>query len=249
MSLSDLPGSPPAHRKSAQLQNLVNLEKQLAIEQRVKSGAETMILVYSGIKNRQEKRLLSEAQQMFSDSKIKVEVLRMKIMKIKGVANAQASPERTLESSGTGEAGSRSKAMFSQTPDGRLAILRYRIDVETRLMQGARTIMKANPNDRKSWQTVSLALPFLSCFLNLSPSHLPSQFLSPPFSVPLTSLLSSSQPFSPPFSVPLTLSHLPSQYLSPLLTSLIKMGAGWNETLNLVPLSSSGHSCPESLLS
>lgn len=131
---------------------LDNLEKQLAIEQRVKSGAETMIQVYSGAKNRQDRKLLTEAQQMFSDSKTKVEVLKMKIMKIKG---PQSTPERTAESTGGHEAGSRSKAQFFQSPEGRMAILRYRIDVETRLMQGAKSIMKANPNDRKMWQTVS----------------------------------------------------------------------------------------------
>ena len=132
---------------------LDNLEKQLAIEQRVKSGAETMIQVYSGAKNRQDRKLLTEAQQMLSDSKTKVEVLKMKIMKIKG---PQSTPERTAESAVVGgEAGSRSKAQFVQSPEGRMAILRYRIDVETRLMQGAKSIMKANPNDRKMWQTVS----------------------------------------------------------------------------------------------
>ena len=155
VNFSDLPGSPPAHRKSSQLQNVTNLEKQLTIEQRVKSGAETMIQMYSSGKNRHDRKLLIEAQQMFSDSKQKVEVLRMKIMKIKGVANTQASPERTLESSGTGEAGSRSKAQYFQSPEGRLAMLRYRIDVETRLMQGAKSIMKANPTDKKLSQTVS----------------------------------------------------------------------------------------------
>lgn len=156
MKFSDLPGSPPAHRKSSL--NVINFEKQLAIEQRVKSGAETMIQVYSSGKNRQDRKLLIEAQQMLSDSKQKVEVLRMKIMKIKGVANAQASPERTLESAGTGEAGSRSKAQFFQSPEGRLAMLRYRIDVETRLMQGAKSIMKANLTDKKLSQTVSSLL-------------------------------------------------------------------------------------------
>ena len=154
--LDDLPGSPPAHRKSSQIQNVMNLEKQLAIEQRVKSGAETMIQVYSGAKNRQDRKLLTEAQQMFTDSKTKVEVLRMKIMKIKGVVGTQASPDRTLDHQGNGEAGFKSKALFFQSPEGRIAILRYRIDVETRLMQGAKSIMKANPNDRKMWQTVSL---------------------------------------------------------------------------------------------
>lgn len=129
-----------------------NLEKQLTIEQRVKSGAETMIQMYS-TKGRHDRKLLTEAQQMFSDSKTKVEVLKMKILKVKGVA---ASPERSLDASVAGDSsGSKSKAQFFQSPEGRLAILRYRIDVETRLMQGAKSIMKANPTDKKMWQTVS----------------------------------------------------------------------------------------------
>lgn len=168
--LSELPGSPPAHRKSSQIQNLDNLEKQLAIEQRVKSGAETMIHMYSGAKSRHDRKLLTEADQMFSDSKTKIEVLKMKIMKIKGVASTQASPERTLESSTTGEANSRSRAQFFQSPEGRMAILRYRLDVETRLMHGAKSIMKANPNDRKMWQSVSKNIlsgyiSFIMCLL------------------------------------------------------------------------------------
>ena len=155
MNFSDLPGSPPAHRKSSQIQNIHNLEKQLAIEQRVKAGAETMILMYSGAKSRHDRKLLTEAQQMFSDSKTKVEVLKMKIMKIKGVVQAQASPERSLEhSQGTESVSRASKNQFFQTPEGRLSMLRYRIDVETRLMQGAKSIMKANPADKKMWQTV-----------------------------------------------------------------------------------------------
>ncbi len=111
-----------------------------------------MIQMYSGGRNRHEKKLLTESQQMFMDSKTKVEVLKMKIMKVKGVVSSQASPERGLESSG-GEAGR--KALFFQSPECRMAILKYRIDVEARLMQGAKSIMKANPNDRKMWQTVS----------------------------------------------------------------------------------------------
>ena len=48
VNFSDLPGSPPAHRKSSQVQNVASLERQLTIEQRVKSGAETMIQVRRG---------------------------------------------------------------------------------------------------------------------------------------------------------------------------------------------------------
>lgn len=138
-----LPGSPPAHRKSAQIQNLENLEKQLAIEQKVKSGAERMIQMYSKSKSRQDRKLFSEAQQMLNDSKTKVEVLKMMVMRLKGQVQAQ-SPDRHVED----------RKNRLSTPEGRISMLRYRIDVESRLLQGAKSIMKANP-DRKSWQSAN----------------------------------------------------------------------------------------------
>ena len=150
--LGDSPGSPPAHRKSAQIQNLETLEKQLAIEQRVKAGAETMIKVYSRAKSRSDRKMLDDAQQMLNDSRTKVEVLRMSIMKMKAVMNA-ADAEGQNQKSGV-------KGAMSQTPETRLSLLRYRVDVESRLMQGAKSIMKANPNDRKSWQSVSVLVLF-----------------------------------------------------------------------------------------
>ncbi len=141
-----VPGSPPAHRKSAIFLSLENLEKQLAIEQKVKVGAENMIHVYSNSKSRKDRQLLSEAQQMLSDSRTKVEVLKMKIMRIKATM-AAGSPSRQVD-----EGGRNRLAM----PEWRVRQLKYRIEVESRLLQGAKSIMKANP-DRKSWNSVSLA--------------------------------------------------------------------------------------------
>ena len=138
-----MPGSPPAHRKSAIFQNLENLDKQLAIEQKVKAGAENMIRMYTNSKSRKERQLFTEAQQMLSDSKQKVEVLKMKILRIKATMH-QGSPNRYVEDG-------KNRAT---TPEGRIMLLRYRVDVETRLLQGAKSIMKANP-DRKSWLSVS----------------------------------------------------------------------------------------------
>ena len=106
-----------------------------------------MIKVYSGAKSKSDRKLLNDAQQMLNDSRTKVEVLRMSIMKMKALMNA-ADVEGQNQKSGV-------KGAMSQTPEARLSLLRYRIDVESRLMQGARSIMKANPNDRKSWQSVS----------------------------------------------------------------------------------------------
>ncbi|XP_064395091.1 serine/threonine-protein kinase N-like isoform X3 [Halichondria panicea] len=151
--IRDSPGSPPAYRKNSQIQNLESMEKQLAIEQRVKSGAESMIKVYSGRKSRHhDRKLLSDAQQVLSDSRTKIEVLRMNIIKLKTVLNSSESE------------GSKSKAgnmgPISQTPVARVDILRYRIDVESRLMQGARSIIKANPNDKKSMLSAQKSIDF-----------------------------------------------------------------------------------------
>ena len=100
-----------------------------------------MILMYSNAKSRHDRKLHTEAQQMLSDSKTKVEVLKMKIRRLKGIV------DKPQEKDGI--------APSQSSPENRVSMLRYRIDVETRLMQGARGIMKANPNDRKCSQSVS----------------------------------------------------------------------------------------------
>ena len=147
----DLPGSPPVHRKTSQIQSLGNLEKQLAIEQRVKEGAESMIRIYSKPKSKRERNLLSDAQQMLDDSKTKVEVLKMRILKLRS-ESAQSSA-RDMDD--------RKKSLHSD-PQSRIAMLRYRVDVETRLLQGARSIMRAQSDkksDKKSYQSVSAVWP------------------------------------------------------------------------------------------
>jgi len=133
------------------------MEKQLAIEQRVKTGAENMIRLYSNSKSSKDRKLLSEAQQMLSDSKMKMEVLRMRLLRSQSLVSAQ-SPSRQVEDGKT----------RVSSPEDRIALLRYRIDVESRLLQGAKSIMKANP-DRKSWQSVS-SIPFCEfCCVSSSP--------------------------------------------------------------------------------
>ena len=136
-----MPGSPPASRRNNQTQSLESLDKQLNIELKVKAGAENMMRMYSNPKSSKDRKLLSEAQQMYSDSKTKVEVLRMKIMRMQ---NTVTSPEKGTDDQ-----------MVLSTPEGRTAYLRHRIDVESRLIEGAKKIMKANP-DKKAYSSVSM---------------------------------------------------------------------------------------------
>ena len=118
-----------------------------------------MITMYTNPKNKHEKKLLNEAQQMLSDSKTKVEVLKMKIMRLNVINSAHKEEEGETERSQK-----LSKSAPTQSPDGRIAMLRYRVDVETRLMQGAKSIIKANPK-AKSSQSVSEYILLYTCVL------------------------------------------------------------------------------------
>ena len=91
---------------------------------------------------------------MLSDSKTKVEVLKMKIMRLNMISSGHKDEEGENEQSQKF-----SKSAPAQSPEGRVSMLRYRIDVETRLMQGAKSIIKANPKAKSSHvQSVRLCL-------------------------------------------------------------------------------------------
>ena len=139
-----MPGSPPAQRRNTQSQAITNLDRQLEIELKVKAGAENMMKMYSNAKSSKDRKLLVEAQQMYSDSRTKIEVLRMRIMKTKSTLSS--SPDK-------GDENQFGKNLLSK-PEGRVAYIRYRIEVESRLIEGAKKIMRANPNS-KAISTVS----------------------------------------------------------------------------------------------
>lgn len=116
----------------------------MEIELKVKAGAENMMKMYSNAKSSKDRKLLVEAQQMYSDSRTKIEVLRMRIMKTKSTLSS--SPDK-------GDENQFGKNLLSK-PEGRVAYIRYRIEVESRLIEGAKKIMRANPNS-KAISTVS----------------------------------------------------------------------------------------------
>ena len=149
-----MPGSPPAHRRNQKTQSVENLDRQVEIELKVKAGAENMMRMYANAKSSKEKKLFIEAQQLCSDSKTKIEVLRMRIMRLKG--QQQQQPEISKDEQ-TGN--------FMSKPEGRVAYLRYRIEVESRLMEGAKKIMKAI--DKKSHSSVSFGSDLLNLFVVL----------------------------------------------------------------------------------
>ena len=139
MSVEEAPGSPPAQRKGVIKTRLEGVERQVSIEQKVKAGAENMIRAYySG--SSKDKKLLHEAQQVLQDSKTKLEVLRMKKM-------------RLVSQLENGDIASSKHNAALHNPENRIEHLRYRLHVEQQVMRGATNIQKV-ANDKKAQQIV-----------------------------------------------------------------------------------------------
>ena len=152
----------------------MTLEKQLDIERDIKTGALNMIRVYSESKGKRNQTLLSEAEKRFMESKAKVDILFMKITTMKNEISYQHLSDPIIRSASEnigksipfhGSSGSskcrRFKFQISQCPEAHIALLRYKIGVESRLIEGAESILKVSRKIKKSGNIVSLEIYFL----------------------------------------------------------------------------------------
>lgn len=146
---------------------MLSLEKQLNIEMKVKNGAENMIQSLQSGHYGRDKKLLAEAQQMLTDSKAKIEFLRLRILKVKQnkehanklaaqiVANAEENG-----GSGVGGVGGLMPQRLETSLEERIEELRHRLRIEAAVVDGAKNVIRILQNnkvpDKKALQEVSV---------------------------------------------------------------------------------------------
>lgn len=136
---------------------------------KVKNGAENMIQSLQSGHYGRDKKLLAEAHQMLTDSKAKIEFLRLRILKVKQNkehANklSQQIAKSEVENGGPilAVGGSLIPQRLETSLEERIDELRHRLRIEAAVVDGAKNVIRTLQNnkvpDKKALQEVSTVL-------------------------------------------------------------------------------------------
>ncbi|XP_065369470.1 serine/threonine-protein kinase N isoform X3 [Calliphora vicina] len=154
---------------------LISLEKQLNIEMKVKNGAENMIQSLQSGHYGRDKKLLAEAQQMLTDSKAKIEFLRLRILKVKQNKEHAQKLSQQIAAANANENGSVAGCISPQrleiSLEERIEELRHRLRIEAAVVDGAKNVIRILQNrkvpDKKALQEAHVRLSESSRKLDL----------------------------------------------------------------------------------
>lgn len=135
---SPLPPQTQDKNLNAELSNsrIASLEKQLNIETKVKQGAENMLQMLS--KGDKNKKLVAETLQMLEDSKVKIDGIKMSILREQQQIVAF---EAQCGKNGDGSIYKKNSNKMSSL-EQRIDDLHHHIDIETRVSEGAKNMLK-----------------------------------------------------------------------------------------------------------
>ncbi|XP_065198123.1 serine/threonine-protein kinase N2-like [Sycon ciliatum] len=129
------------HMTAPQVARLELLEKQMTVELKVRDGSENMLRTLGGGGKEQDK-IRNQTIQVLANSKQKIEVLRMKILQEKMLA------QRKID--GTAEKSDEMENSYMASSKDWEQFLDYRIDVERRLISGCENMLRMTTTDKKA---------------------------------------------------------------------------------------------------
>lgn len=119
-----------------------SLKKQIAVEMKVKQGAENMLAMYSASgSKKKDSKLVAEAQQMLEDSRRKIEIIRMALLREQQQGMPVGREDGVLVGNSSGKENAAPGLGLSPL-ELRIEDLRHHIEIESRVIQGAKNMIK-----------------------------------------------------------------------------------------------------------
>ena len=135
-----------------------SLKKQIAVEMKVKQGAENMLAMYNaGGSKKKDSKLIAEAQQMLEDSKTKIEIIRMALLR-EQQQNLTGREDGVLMGGASGKENA-APGLGLSALELRIEDVRHHIEIESRVIQGAKNMIKflsKSGQDKKGSVEVSI---------------------------------------------------------------------------------------------